>query len=361
MEATRVVLSRVVGAAVGLLAAAAPLSPAGADPVADFYRGKVIYLNIGFSAGGGFDLYARTVARHMIRHIPGNPNIIPQQMPGAGSVRAAMFMHSRAPQDGTQIATFGQSIPLQQAMGDHFKVDNSVPFNWIGNPIKSISTVAVWHASGVRTIEDAKRKEITIGATGNNVTAYYPLALNSIVGTKFKVIQGYPGGADIELAMERGEVDGKGQFTWATLKSTRRDWLAGKKVNLLTQIGFEKDPEISQAMGYDVPLMPDLAPNEEGRQILELLSSGEMVGRPLLTTPNVPMERVTALRRAFDATMRDPIFLEDATKLGLDIDPLAGEQLQEVVQRVVTTPRAAVEKLMAAIRMGGSDGKAGPE
>src|SRR5262249_40142136 len=156
-----------------------------------------------------------------------------------------------------------------------------------------------------------------VGATGNNVTAYYPLALNSIVGTRFKVIQGYPGGADIDLAMERGEVDGKGQFNWSTLKSTRREWLTTKKINLLTQIGLEKDPDISQAVGTDVPLMPDLAPDQEGRQILELLSSGEMVGRPLVTTPNVPMERVTALRRAFDETMRDPAFLEDAKKANL--------------------------------------------
>lgn len=318
---------------------------AAANPVADFYNGKSISLNIGFSTGGGFDLYARTVTRHMVRHIPGTPKIVARQMPGGGSFRAAQFMASAAPQDGTQLATIGQSIPLQQAMQDPNATFDVRKFAWIGNPINGVSTIGFWSDSGIRTLDDARKREVTVGATGHNVTMQYPLAINELFGTKMKVILGYPGGSDIELAMERREVDGKGQFSWSTLKSTKRDWLRDRKVNLILQLGSRKEPEISEYMGYDVPLASELAATEEDRMVIDLLTSGEIIGRPLLTTPGVPGERVAALRRAFDAAMKDKEFLAEADKLGLEIDPIGGEDLQAAVERILSAKPSAVERL----------------
>ena len=321
-----------------------------ADPVSDFYNGKTITVNIGFSAGGGFDLYARTVTRHMARHIPGAPRVVAKQMPGGGSFRAAQYMANAAPQDGTQLATFGQSIPLQQVMGDPNATFDVRKFSWIGNPINGVSTIGFWAETGVRTLDDARKKELTVGATGHNVTMQYPLAMNELFGTKLKVILGYPGGKDIELAMERKEVDGKGQFSWSTLKSTRRDWLKDKKVNLVIQLGARKEPEISEYMGYDVPLASELAKTEDDRAVIELLTSGEVIGRPLLTTPGVPAERVAALRGAFDAAMKDSGFLAEADKAGLELNPIGGQQLQDAVNRIMSAKPSAVKRLQAILK-----------
>lgn len=331
------------------MSACAPVS-ADADAVSDFYSGKTISVNIGFSAGGGFDLYARTVTRHMIRHIPGAPKVVARQMPGGGSFRAAQYMATAAPQDGTQLATIGQSIPLQQAMQDPNATFDVRKFHWIGNPINGVSTIGFWADTGVRTLDDARKRELTVGATGHNVTMQYPLAVNELFGTKMKVILGYPGGSDIELAMERKEVDGKGQFSWSTLKSTKKDWLKDRKVTLILQLGARKEPEISEYMGYDVPLASELAKTEDDRMVIDLLTSGEVIGRPLLTTPGVPMERVTALRRAFDAAMKDADFLAEAEKVGLEIDPIGGEDLQDAVNRILSAKPSAVERLQAILK-----------
>lgn len=338
------------GALLLALAAGAGIAQtASAQTPAEFYAGKTLSVNIGFTAGGGFDLYARTVTRHIARHVPGQPKVVARQMPGGGSFRAAQHMFAAAPQDGTQLATVGQSIPLQQAMRDPNATFDVRAFHWIGNPISSVSTIGVWAASGVRTFEDAQTREVTVGATGPNVTSQYPMALNQILGSKFKIISGYPGGNDIDLAMERGEVDGKGQFSWSTLQSTRRDWLTHRKVTLLIQLGDRKDPNISAYMGRDVPLARDLAKNENDRLTLDLLTSGETIGRPLFTTPNVPADRVAALRAAFDATMKDADFLDEAQKMGLELNPIGGEELQKVVERVLAAPEAVVERLRAII------------
>jgi len=338
------------GALLLALAAGAGIAQtASAQTPAEFYAGKTLSVNIGFTAGGGFDLYARTVTRHMARHVPGQPKVVARQMPGGGSFRAAQHMFAAAPQNGTQLATVGQSIPLQQAMRDPNATFDVRAFHWIGNPISSASTIGVWAASGVRTFEDAQTREVTVGATGPNVTSQYPMALNQILGAKFKIISGYPGGNDIDLAMERGEVDGKGQFSWSTLQSTRRDWLTHRKVTLLIQLGDRKDPNISAYMGRDVPLARDLAKNENDRLTLDLLTSGETIGRPLFTTPNVPADRVAALRAAFDATMKDADFLDEAQKMGLELNPIGGEELQKVVERVLAAPEAVVERLRAII------------
>ena len=215
---------------------------------------------------------------------------------------------------------------------------------YIGNPNQDNNTTAVWHTSGVKTIEDAMKKEIPMGATGGSTSSQYPKAMNALVGTKFKIITGYPGGNDINLAMEKGEVAGRGSNSWAAWKATRPDWLAEKKINILVQIGLEKAHDLP-----DVPLMMDLAKNEEDRGVMKLLSASTTIGRPIFTTPDVPAERVKALRDAFDAMVKDKAFLDAAQKERFDIDPVSGEQLQKIVADIVATPKAVTAKLAQII------------
>jgi tripartite-type tricarboxylate transporter receptor subunit TctC len=315
----------------------------GQPSVEDFYRGKKLDMIIGYSPGGTYDLYARLVARHLGDHIPGKPLIVPRNMPGAGSRTAATFVATIAPRDGTVLATADQSLALQQAAGDKRIKFDTTKFIFIGNPNIENNTTAAWAASGIKTVDDAKRREVTAGATGGSTSSQYPKAMNALLGTKFKVILGYPGGNDINLAMERGEVDVRGSNSWASWKATRPQWLAEHKINILVQIGLKKAPDL------DAPLLMDLASNAEDRALLRLLSASTQVGRPIFTTPDVPAERVAALRAAFDAMVRDPAFLDDAKQAHFDIDPVSGEALQKLVGDVVTIPKTQGERLKKII------------
>ena len=315
-----------------------------ADPVADFYRNRTIDLYIGFSPGGGFDVYARTVGRFMGNHIPGKPRIVPKQMVGAGSRTATGYVYNVAPKDGSVLATADQSLPTQQAIGDPTVKFDSGKLIWIGNPNADNNTLAVWHTTGVTSIEQAKHKEIAVGATGANTSAQYPQAMNTILGTKFKIITGYPGAPEINLAMERGELGGRGSNAWASWKIEKPDWLREHKINILVQIGLQKAPDLP-----DVPLMMDLATKAEDRAALKLLSAATAIGRPLFTTPGVPAERVAALRKAFDETMQDPDFLAAAKEAGLPLNPVSGVALQRIVADILATPKPIGDRLMAAI------------
>jgi tripartite-type tricarboxylate transporter receptor subunit TctC len=312
--------------------------------VEDFYRGRKIDLIIGYSPGGTYDLYARLVARHLGHYIPGKPLIVPRNMPGAGSRAAATWAANAAPRDGTVLVAVDQSLSLQQAAGDKRMQFDSTKFIYIGNPNSENNTTATWHASGIRTIDDARRREVTMGATGGSTSSQYPKAMNALLGTKFRIIIGYPGGNDINLAMERGEVDGRGSNSWASWKATRAQWIAEKKINILVQIGLKKSPELP-----DVPLLMDLGASAADRDLLRLLSSSTYIGRPIFTTPDVPAERVKALRDAFDAMVRDPVFLEHARKDGFDIDPVSGEALQRLVSEIVAIPQEQTRRLKKII------------
>jgi len=330
-----------------LLTAAAPaVAQQSSDAsVADFYKGKSIDLYIGLTQGGGYDLYARTTAKHMEKHIPGHPNIIPKQMLGAGGQKAAAYVYEVAPKDGTAIAAGPQEIALDQALGTlPIKFDATKVF-WIGNPSIDNNVVVMWHTSGVKTIEDAKKKEYVIAATApNGASAQYPQVLNTLLGTKFKIIAGYPGGRDMDLAMERGEVQGRGSNAYASYKATAPDWIRDGKIHMIVQIGLAKEKELP-----NVPLLMDLGPTPEDRAALKLLSSVTAVGRPLFTSPGTPPERVAALRRAFDLTMKDPAYIADLQKINLSLNPMSGEELQKVVEDTVNTPKPVVERLIKAI------------
>jgi len=318
-------------------------SAANAQGVEDFYKGRKIDIVIGFTVGGGYDAYARLVARHMGEHIPGKPGIVPRNMAGAGSRTAAAFIHGVAPKDGTAMGIADQSIPLEQALGDVGVKFDSREFNWIGNPNADNNVLTTWHTSPVKTIDDARKFDVTVGATGFNTSSQYPTVLNAVAGTKFRVILGYPGGNEINLAMERGEVAGRGSNAWASYKSTRPDWIAEKKINILVQIGLRKASDLP-----DVPLLMGVAANDLDKAALRLLSAPTTIGRPFFAPPGVPAERVKALRAAFNAMVKDTAFLEEAKKLNLDIDAVSGEDLQKIVSEIIDAP-APVKKRLAEL------------
>ncbi|HLH97250.1 MAG TPA: tripartite tricarboxylate transporter substrate-binding protein [Xanthobacteraceae bacterium] len=330
-----------------LLVAALPLAaaPARADAVSDFYRGKRINLVIGYGTGGGYDLYARMLARFLPDHIPGKPMIVPQNMPGAGSRGAANWLFKVAPRDGTVLAVLSQTTPTDQALGQPGVQFDVRKFNWIGNMVVVNNLLFVRAATGVSTIAQAKEKVLSIGATGaSSPSVLYPQVSNNLLGTKFRIISGYPGGGDVNIAVERGEVDGRGSDSWASLQSTHPDWLRDHKINILFQVGNKREAGMP-----DVPLWSELGQNDEQRQILEILSGDVAVGRPILTAPDVPTDRVKALRRAFDETMADPAFKAAAAEAHMDFNPIGGEELQGIVDKIAGAPADIIAKVKEAI------------
>jgi tripartite-type tricarboxylate transporter receptor subunit TctC len=333
-----------------LLAAALALAAipyaAHADAVSDFYKGKNIRLIISGESGGTYDTDGRLVARHIGKHIPGNPSVQPENMLGASGRVAANYLYNAAPKDGTVIAILQQSVPLGQALGESGIQYDSARFNWIGSPVRPDETLVVWHTTGVKTIEDAKKKEVIIGATSPTGMNYlYPKLANELLGTRFKIVTGYPGGTPIMLALERGEVEGRGSNPWSDWKTRKPDWVRDKKIIPLMQMSLFKHPDLP-----DVPLMVDLAPNATARSVFELVTITGELGRPFLASPGVPAERVKALRDAFDATMKDPEFLAEAEKAKKDIHPIHWDEMDKLVKRVLDAPQEAKDILKAALK-----------
>jgi tripartite-type tricarboxylate transporter receptor subunit TctC len=317
-------------------------SPGRADDVADFYRGKRVNLVIGYGNGGGYDIYARLLGRFLGDHIPGKPTVLPQNMPGAGSRRAANWLYSAAPRDGTVIACLGQATPTDQALSQPGVQFDARKFNWIGNLVVVNNILFVSATSGVATVEEARKKALSIGATGaSSPSVLYPQVSDRLLGTKFNIVAGYPGGGDINLAVERHEVDGRGSDSWASMKSTHPDWLRDHMVNILFQVGPKREIDLP-----DVPLWSELGSNDDERQVLEILSGDVAVGRPILTAPGVPADRVKALRKAFDDTMADPQFIAAAMQANMYLNPMGGEELQKIVDRIA----APAPKILALIK-----------
>lgn len=345
MENVRPIVAHICQTVVILAIALA--GPALADEATEFYTGKRVNLVIGYSTGGGYDQIARLVARHVGRQIPGQPQITPQNMPGAGSRTAANWLYNNAPKDGTAIATLGQNTALDQALGEPNVQFDVRRFNWLGNVSEVNNVLAVWHASGVKDLSQAKQTQLTIGATGaSSPSVIYPRASNLILGTKFQIVTGYPGSAEIMLAMERREVDGRGSSSWASWIATRPDWVRDGKIIPLFQVGTRRDPAIG-----DVPLWSDLAENENDREVLVALSASITIGYSLTAPPAVPPQQISLLRRALATTMLDPEFLTEAKKQDILVRPLAGEEVQKVATRVADLPAhlvARVKDVLAA-------------
>lgn len=313
--------------------------------VADFYRGKQMKFIIRSEPGGGYDLYSRLIGSYIVHHIPGNPTIIPQNMPGAGGLQAANYVGTFAPKDGTVLTMISQALPMDQSLGftPQLKADLS-KFGWIGNLGDSNLLTYVWHASPTKTMEDAKKRVTTLGASGaGSVTSWLPLVYNNLLGTKFKVINGYKGANDVRLAMERGEVEGYAANPWNSLLSANPELVKQHKLTILTQIGLTKEQDLPE-----VPLLPDLASNAEQRSILDFICKAFAVGRPIATTPGVPPERVAALRKAFRDTLVDPAFIEAAAKIGAEIKPVYGDKLQKLMEEVISA-RVAIKNKVKAV------------
>jgi tripartite-type tricarboxylate transporter receptor subunit TctC len=317
--------------------------PAGAETVENFYQGKNIYLFVGNPPGGGYDTYARLVARFMGAHIPGRPLIVVRNMPGAGSRTAAGHVYNVATRDGLSLGAVEPALPLEQSVGDKSILFDTSKFNWIGSPNSDNKVVVTWYSSGVKTVEDAKKQEVLMGATADTPSSQYVNAMNTLIGTKFKIIYGYPGGNEINIAMERGEVAGRGSSSWATWKA-RPELLRDHKINVLVQVGFLQAAELP-----DVPLLMDLAQDRDSKAALRLLSAPTAIGHPIFTSPEVPIERVNALRAAFDATMKDPAFLAEGKRTKLDVQATSGRELEVIVANILSAPASIKAGVMPLV------------
>jgi tripartite-type tricarboxylate transporter receptor subunit TctC len=316
------------------------------DAVAKFYRGKTITIGVGFTAGGGYDLHARTLARHMGRHIPGNPAMVVKNVPGAAGLVLANQLFNTAPRDGTEIATFDRAIPLEPLVAPERARFDSLKFNWIGSTDNDVSTCFSWHTSSVKTIDDLFKRELIVGGTGTGGNAhFYPKVLNEVLKTKFKIVPGYPGSAQVLLAMERGEVEGFCSMGFVTLEFTRPDWVRDKKVNQLVQLGITKNKN-----HLDVPLALDLAKTEPDKQAIEFVVSPNLFARPFVAPPGLPADRVQALRRAFDATLGDPDYVAEARQRKMQVLLVKGEEIDAVLKRIYAMPRSVMDRVKAAIK-----------
>ena len=312
-------------------------SPALADGVADFYRGRTINVLVGVNVGGGYDFEARLLARFMRAHIPGNPLLVPQNMIGAGGIKMANFLYSIAPQDGTAIGMFPNTLVAAQAVGTEGVQYDANKFSWLGSVTTSPVTLAVWHAAGVQSIDDARSAVVVAASNKGAITYTFPRMLNELIGTRFKIVSGYQGNSTMTVAMERGEVEGVTN-SWDSWKSFNPAWVADRKIKVLVQT----EPKSNDLT--DVPSVQELARNPNDRRIIQLIVSGDALGKPLATAPNVPAERVQALRDAFDATIRDPAFIEAAAAARVEINPIYGLALQATVEKVLATPKNLAER-----------------
>jgi tripartite-type tricarboxylate transporter receptor subunit TctC len=317
-----------------------PISAVWAQSPAEFYKGKNVEIQIGYSVGGGYDVYARLIARYLGKYIPGNPTVVPRNMEGAASLRLANWIFSAAPKDGTSIGAVSRGAAFDPLLGSDAAKFDASKFNWIGSANDEVSLCVAWHTSGVTKLDDILTKELAIGSTGVADDTYqFPAVINGVVGTKFKMITGYPGGNDVSLAMERNEVQGRCGWSWSSIKSTRPDWVEKKIISLLVQMSLAKHPDLP-----DVPLVTDLAKTDEDKQIFKFIFARQVMGRPYMLPPGVPQDRVDALRKAFMDTMNDPEFLAEATKSKLEITPVSGEKIQSLVEEIYKTPPAVVAK-----------------
>jgi tripartite-type tricarboxylate transporter receptor subunit TctC len=317
-----------------------------AQAPAEFYKGKTIELDISSSVGGGYDAYARMLARHMGRFIPGNPTVVPKNMEGAGGLRLANYLYNAAPKDGTAFATIYRGTVFEPLLGGRGAQFDATRFTFIGSANNEVSVCVAWHTTGVTRFDEVLTKELVVGASGPSADSYqFPKIVNGVLGTRFKIITGYPGGNDIDLAMERREVQGRCSWSWTSLKATHLPWVTQSKINILFQMGLSKHPDLP-----DVPLIVDLAKSAEDGAILKLIFARQVMAWPYLAPPGTPQDRADALRKAFTDTMTDKDFLADAEKSRLEIRPVAGADIQRLVKEVYETPAAITQRAAEILR-----------
>lgn len=317
--------------------------------VADFYRGKQMRIIIRSGPGGGYDLYSRLLGRHIVNQIPGNPTIVPQNMPAGGGIAAINYVADVAPKDGTVITMVSPLAALDKALGLTPALTADLrSFGWIGNLNDSNPLTYVWHASPVKSLDDARRMQVTLGSTGaGDISSYLPNIYNKVLGTRFKIIEGYPSGADVKLALERGDLDGFGANPLASLLAASPDYLRDNKITVLLQVGLRREKTLP-----DVPLLMELGTSDEQREVLTFVTKALAVGRPIGVGPGVPAARVAALRKAFDATLTDPEFIADAKRQRLDIGPMDGDTVQRLIEDVLNAPAGIKSRVLASMRPG---------
>ncbi len=323
-----------------------PMASAAAQSPAAFYKGKTVDLYIGYSVGGGYDLYARMIARHLGKHIPGQPMVVPRNMEGAGSLRLTNWLYNAAPKDGTAIAANSRGAAFDPLLGQKGPQYEATKFTWIGSANNEVSVCVAWENSGISKFTDLMEKPLAIGSTGVGDDTYqFPALLNRVLGTKFKIVSGYPGGNEVSLALERHEVQGRCGWSWSSIKATKRNWLAQKKIIPLLQLALSKHADLP-----DLPLVTDFARTEEQQQIFKLIFARQVMGRPYLAPPGLPKERADALRQAFMDTMRDKEFLAEAARAKFEITPVAGDAVARLVTEVYQTPPAVAAKAAALVK-----------
>jgi tripartite-type tricarboxylate transporter receptor subunit TctC len=313
-----------------------------AETPAEFFQGKHIEIDINSSVGGGYDFYARLLSRHLSQHIPGNPTIVPKNMEGASGMRLANWMYSAAPRDGTVIGAMSRATAFEPLLGNTAAQYDGTKFSFIGSANDEVSVCVAWHTSGIATWQDALQREIVVGASGGvaDDTYQFPALLKNMFGAKFKIVGGYPGGNEINLAMERGEVQGRCGIPWSTVKVTRHNWIDEKKVNLLMQFSLAKHPDLP-----NVPLITDFPKTDEQRQILRLIFGRQVMGRPFALPPGVPLDRVEALRKAFMDTMLDKDFAAEAESMKLEVKAVSGEEIENLINSIYqSTPPDVAHK-----------------
>jgi tripartite-type tricarboxylate transporter receptor subunit TctC len=313
-----------------------------ADPVADFYNGRTVSIVVSTSTAGGYDTLARAVARHLGKHVPGNPTFIVRNMPGAGGLTATNYLYAAAERDGSVIGLIQNNPPFEPLFGTKEARFDPAKFNWLGTPSVETAMVLVWNAVPVYSLDDLRRRETIMGASGANSTpAFFARLINATLGTRIKIIPGYPGQNEALVAMERGELDGYPSVFYSALSSTRPTWLADKKARAIVQYGPEKLPELA-----GVPFVPDLVGNPDDKLLLQAAFAPLSIGRPLLMPPGVAADRVAAMRKALGETFADPEFLAEAQKIGLSVNgPRGGDELLRVIERAYQTPPQIIDEL----------------
>jgi tripartite-type tricarboxylate transporter receptor subunit TctC len=302
---------------------------------------RPVTIYVAGTAGGGIDLYARLLGRHLGRHIPGKPSVTVQVMPGAGGIRAANYLAQQAPRDGTAFTAFANGPILEPLIGARHPGYDMSQFTWVGAVTKDIGLCIAWGASPFKTIDDVKKQQMVVGGTGaGSETDTWPIVLNEVLGTKFKLVTGYVGSQETILAIERGETHGRCVFSHSALKTAKPDWLRDKKINVLVLTALAKSPDFP-----GVPAVVDLVSKPEDRQLLELMVAPGAMARPFVAPPGLTASRAALLRRAFDATMQDPDFRAEAAKIQADVAPSTGEDVQKLVERIYATPRPVIERI----------------
>jgi len=328
----------------GAIIAFAALPSRAETAAVDAYKGKTITVITSTGVGGTYDLAARLLARHMPRHISGNPTMIVQNMPGGGNVLATNYMYNIAPKDGTAIATIHSAMPLHQVLDGQGVRYDADRFNWLGSTGPQNEVILVWHTAGIRTIEQAMEKEVILGGTGaGSGIVIIPTLMNSLLGTRFKIVTGYRTSEEVNLGLQRGEVQARA-FGFGSITSQHPDWLTEKKVVFLAQAGARREKLLP-----DVPLLTELAKNEEQHRIMQLVSSAPALGQPYIAPPGVPADRLAILRKAFDATLRDNAFLADAEKIGFSVEPMNAEEAGRIVRQTINAPSEVVARAKAAM------------